>query len=74
MFIATRYEQSKGTLRHLDIYINKRICIASLCKISGKIKQINTHITDDKLFSLPSAGKLETVLNITVAHNCLIRS
>lgn len=73
MFIATWYEESKGTISHLDIYVNKRICIFSLCKISGKVKEINTHTMDDKL-SLPSAGKLETVLHITLHHNCLIIS
>lgn len=70
MFIATRCEESKGTIRHLDIYINKRICIVSLCKIPGEIKEINT----SQMISLPRAGKFGTVLNIPPLHKCFVRS
>jgi len=65
---------NKDTIRHLDIYIDKTICIVILCGITGKSKEVNIHIADDKPLSFPGAGKLETVLEITPLRNYIIRS
>lgn len=39
-----------------------------------KIQGVNTYITGGKLVSFSGAGKVETVLEITLLHNYLTRS